>query len=322
MLLQACKNLSNSIARLEKRHAKVIPYVWGVLGVVIYTSSNLFVKSLSSEFSASQLLFYRSLQIFIYTVIFMSVENMEFYYNSSAINKLLQIRGMAGTIGIGLTYYALGLLPLSDATVLSQVYPVMTGILAVFVLNEKYEWSQLLSAMVCIVGVLLVAQPPFLFGNEGSQTIDSNTRILGTILLIIAGFTTSVVEVLVRKLGSKTNIGLTTLIFSFQATLISAFVSIFQGFKPMNWDQMVSVFLIGAMSFVSQMIRNRAFMLGNAGRVSNTAYFGIVSSYILDVFILGTKINVYSLLGAFCILSCLFIYILQIYYKEKKGVKA
>jgi len=52
----------------------------------------------------------------------MSIENMEFRYKYYGINKLLQIRGIAGTIGIGLTYYALSLLSLSDATVLAQVY--------------------------------------------------------------------------------------------------------------------------------------------------------------------------------------------------------
>jgi len=76
----------------------------------------------------------------------------------------------------------------------------MTGILAVFVLNEKYKWGQLLSALVCIFGVFFVAQPPFIFGdNNGQEAIDCNTRILGTFLLLIAGFTTAIFKVLVRE---------------------------------------------------------------------------------------------------------------------------
>ena len=80
---------------------------------------------------------------------------MEFDCKGAGLNKLLQFRAITGTIGIGLTYYSLSILPLSDATVLSQVYPVMTEILAVFILHEKHKSRQLVLALVCIVGYFL-----------------------------------------------------------------------------------------------------------------------------------------------------------------------
>lgn len=314
--------ISNALSNLEKRYPTYISYVWGIAGIVVYTTSNYLVKGLTPHFPASQLLFFRSLQIFIYTYIFMVRQGLQFHYKSLAINRLLLARGFSGTIGIGLIYYALGLLPISDASVLAQVYPVMTGMLAVPVLGEKYEWSQMASAFVCLIGVIFVAQPPYIFGdnNTGSQ-ISSSDRMTGTLLLLISGLSSAVVEVLVRKVGNKTNVGITTLMFGLNATLVAGVTSLFQGFAPVTLYQAFMLFWVGFLSFVGQMFRNKAFMLGNAGRVSNTAYFGIVFAYILEIFVAGTEINLYSLIGALSILSCMFIYIFQISLKERQAAK-
>ena len=189
---------------LENRFPKIIPYAMGMFSATLNIITNLFVKQLSIKLQTSQIIFFRSLQLAIFSYILMESTKMQFHYKQPSINRLLIARGVAGFAGVGLAFVGIKFLPLSDASVVMQVYPVITGVLAVFVLGEKYEWSQLVAALVCLIGMLFIAQPPNLFGtNSAIENFDSNMRLFGTAMLLCAGFCAAVVEVLVKKVGSK-----------------------------------------------------------------------------------------------------------------------
>ncbi len=175
-------------------------------------------------------------------------------------------------------YYGISMMPLSDASVINQVYPVFTGILATLVLGEKYEKSQLLSALICLVGVVFIVQPPVIFGGSANVDASENgSKMFGAVILLLGGMMASVVEVLVKKVGSKTNAGVTSFVFGIIATMIATVVSLFQGFVALKWHHIPWFIWLGILSFLSQVFRNRAFVIGNAGRVSNMAYFGLVA---------------------------------------------
>ena len=249
-------------------------------------------------------------------------QNMQFHYKSASINKLLIARAVVGTTGVGLSYYGLSLIPLSDASVLSQFYPVFTGILATLCLGEKYEKSQLLAALVCCVGVIFIMQPPFIFGaSSQGNPIDSYHRLLGSGVLLFAGLTTSLVEIILKKVGSKTNAGLTTLVFGGIATVIGTIFSLFQGFVQFQFIHVFWFLGLGGLSFLAQVLKNRAFVIGVPGRVSNMSYFGIIVAFLLDIFVMGNEVKPLSLVGGMCILSCMFIYMYRLYVNDREVKK-
>ena len=312
--------ITSAASTLEKRFPNTIPYIWGALSAIILTTSNLFVKKLSQDMGSAEILIFRSLQIAVYTYTLMSSHGMQFHYPSPVINRLLIARALAGTGGVGLAYYGISMMPLSDASVINQVYPVFTGILATLVLGENYEKSQLLSALICLVGVVFIVQPPVIFGSSVSAEASENgSKLFGAVILLLGGMMASVVEVLVKKVGSKTNSGVTTFVFGLIATMIATVVSLFQGFVAIKLHHISWFFWLGSLSFVAQVLRNRAFVIGNAGRVSNMAYFGLVAGYVLDIFVLGNSVNFLSLMGGLCILSCMFIYMYRLHHQQQHG---
>ena len=54
-------------------------------------------------------------------------------------------------------------IPVGDATTLTFTAPVITGLLAICMLHEKWGWIDALASFVCFVGVLVTSKPEWLF---------------------------------------------------------------------------------------------------------------------------------------------------------------
>ena len=310
---------SQSVINFEERNKTFVGYLWSLLSACCLATSSYFVKKVPDHIPSTEILLYRSIQLSIYAYLFMKTQNHQFHYRGSSLNRLLLARTLTGAIAIILTYWGLKLLPLSDSIVIMQTFPVPTGFFAWIILGEKYESIQFWTAITCLLGVGLIAQPAVIFGESSANVADGGDRMLGTIVLALSSIFTGLTQVLVRQTGNKTNVGLVTIYFSHGSIILSAVVCLYQGISPVDWYSAVQMFWVALPIFGAQIFRNRAFMLVKAGRVAVMGYFGILYGYFLDIFLLGTQVSLLSVLGAVCIFSCMFFYIYQMYQKEKEG---
>lgn len=83
--------------------------------------------------------------------------------------KWLLIRGLLGFIGLHCYFYAVTALPLADATVIHFLNPLLVALLAPLVLREPARGLDFLGVVLGLCGVVLVARPPFLFGDAGES---------------------------------------------------------------------------------------------------------------------------------------------------------
>ncbi|PRW59513.1 Permease of the drug metabolite transporter (DMT) superfamily [Chlorella sorokiniana] len=93
--------------------------------------------------------------------------------NPFAINEtfpLLALRGFCGFASLSLWYLTLTLLPLSDANALSFVSPVLVAVAAPSLLGDATPPAVYLSLPFCLGGMLMVAQPTWLFGSAAGPT--------------------------------------------------------------------------------------------------------------------------------------------------------
>ena len=77
--------------------------------------------------------------------------------------KLLLWRGLFGSMCIAFCYLAIKTIAPSDLTVLMYTNAIMVPLLARFVLKEKLTVSHLIALILTIIGVILIAQPQFIF---------------------------------------------------------------------------------------------------------------------------------------------------------------
>ena len=92
------------------------------------------------------------------------------------VRRSLAARGFFGFAGLGSSYQSFRYLSVSDSTVIGFLAPSATAILAYFVLKEKLGRREVLAGLFCLVGVICVSRPPFIFGRSGEQ----NPPIVGS----------------------------------------------------------------------------------------------------------------------------------------------
>ncbi len=103
-------------------------------------------------------------------VLFLSVTDWLSNHNnvSTACRKLLLlVRGVFGFLTVTSVYWSVHIMPLQDAAVLLFLSPCLVALASPFILGQRVNKAVFFSIPVAFIGVVLVAQPPALFGGEG-----------------------------------------------------------------------------------------------------------------------------------------------------------
>ncbi len=66
-------------------------------------------------------------------------------------------------------YYSLQFLSLADATVITFLGPLATGLLGYLVLREPFTLRETIGGIVSLGGVILIARPAFIFGRKAAD---------------------------------------------------------------------------------------------------------------------------------------------------------
>ena len=105
---------------------------------------------------------------------------------STSVRLLLLTRGVSGFLGVFGMYFSLLYLPLSEATVLTFLAPILTCYLCSWVIpGEKFSRQQQLAGLVSLVGVVFIARPANFFvspasSDGGSGEVASNSTVAET----------------------------------------------------------------------------------------------------------------------------------------------
>jgi len=82
------------------------------------------------------------------------------------IRLLLFLRGLFGFISLLGMYQSLRGLTVSDAVTIQFLAPTLTGLLGYLFLKEKMKLKEIIAGFACLVGVVLVSRPSFIFGKN------------------------------------------------------------------------------------------------------------------------------------------------------------
>ena len=110
---------------------------------------------------------------------------------------LLLTRGLVGSAALVTYYFALVGLPLAEATVLQQTAPLWTAVFAAFALRERLTLRVAGALLLAFGGVLLIAQPSWLFGGAGDDRVSLGFASVGLLSAVLS----AVAYVTVRQLG-------------------------------------------------------------------------------------------------------------------------
>ena len=181
-----------------------------VSATLVISIQNIVIKWIGGDYSALEIVAFRSLVALPATLIFYRYEGQRGLPKTENL-KLQYIRGLL--LFFSYTTFMMGLaaLPLADIEAIRFSAPLMITILSVFMLGEKVGPRRWIALVIGFLGVLLVVRP-------GSSAFN-----LGAIFILLSVLFYALMVILTRKLQSKDS-SATMSYFSSQVYLLAAVV--------------------------------------------------------------------------------------------------
>jgi drug/metabolite transporter (DMT)-like permease len=263
------------------------------LSAFFFSLMGALVKLAGETLPSQEIVFFRSFLV----LIFAYVELRRLEISPWGQNKkLLLVRGTTGFIALSCFYYAVTHLPLADATVIMYSNPVFTGILAALFLGESLSKIEVGGVVLCVVGVVLIAQPSFVFGGDSRLPIfDVGIAFAGAIAAAIS-------YVIVRQLRRTEEPMVVVFYFPLVATPASIPFAIPDAVLP-NWYELGILLAIGVVTHIAQVMMTKGLHLEKAGRATAVSYLQIVFAFILGMLFFDEFPNVLSVVGAVLIVG-------------------
>ncbi|CAN5540786.1 DMT family transporter [soil metagenome] len=199
-------------------------------------------------------------------------------------------RSAAGFIALSLFYFAITRLPLGDVTAIHFTSPVFTALIAAIALKERTGSRVAVGMGFSLFGVLLVAQPSFLFGGAG---LDQTAVAAG----LVAAVLSAIAYVFVRKLRATDHPYVVIFWFSAIGLVLSLPIAA-PGLimpTPREWLLLLGV---GLTTQVAQVFLTRGLHLEAAGKAASIGYLQIIFAFIWGALVFGDFPGALNLLGA------------------------
>lgn len=123
-----------------------------LIATLLFTALNVCVKYLP-HIPASELVFFRGLVTLFISAFYVVQKKLPLMGNNKPV---LVLRGFFGTMSLFALFYCLQHIPLAMATVISNLAPLFTVLIAHYFLKEKATWMNWILLVVAFLGVLLI----------------------------------------------------------------------------------------------------------------------------------------------------------------------
>ena len=206
--------------------------------------------------------------------------------------RMLVTRSLVGLASMYAYFFAISVLKLGDAVLLTYLSPLLVACLAPFVLGEKAPWTVWLALAVGFAGVWVVEQGATAGGGSGELVG------IGVLAGLASAFLAASAYVSV-KLLSRTDSAFTIVLwFSAIATVVSGVQVAVQGvWVTPSPRAIVALAGVGIFATVAQLMMTRAYSVSAAARVSVFGYATPVIAYVLGQVILAEAIGWRGALG-------------------------
>ncbi len=244
-------------------------------------------------FDSAQLVFARSFIALILSYWVIHREKIPFW--NTPHRKLLLLRGGIGFVALNCFFYAITKLPLADATVIQYMNPAFVTVFAAIFLKEEFDSRVLIGLVLCVSGVVLIAQPSFLFGESRLELFSVGVAALGAVLSA-GGYTT------VRALKGKAE----PILVVFYFPLVATPLSLPAAAPVWKWPDLrgIAILLgIGVVTQIAQIFMTRGFHMESASKASMMTYLQVVFAFVWGVAFFGEVPDLFALVGSCLILG-------------------
>lgn len=200
-------------------------------------------------------------------------------------------RGLLGFAGLTAFYIAIVRLPLADATVLQNSTPLLTAVLAWWLLDEAIGWPTAVAIACGIAGVLIIARPT-------GGTLDA----VGVAAAMSGVVASSFAYVTVRKLSRTEHPLVIVLYFPLVAAPLTLPWMLASFVVPGPLDAALLIAL-GTATQCGQVFLTKGLAIERAGRAMTINYLQVAFAMLWQLVLFGVWPSPWTLAGASLILG-------------------
>ena len=160
------------------KHHSLLGILLIMLGSFSFSCMFVLVKLMEGTANSFTLVFYRSIVQFTISYISIIVNEEYPILGQVQARKWLLVRGGLGAGAVLAFFYAIQNLPLPDAVTLQFTTPPFAAAFAVCLANEKWMKLDMIGAVICILGVALIAHSPSSSSSSSSTESSSSVSAL------------------------------------------------------------------------------------------------------------------------------------------------
>ena len=254
------------------------------------------VKKMAEDYPVTQLLVFR----YLFAVIpLLGFAIWKLGMQSLKTTRYLDhgIRSVSGILGISLFFFAIALIPIAEATMLSYISPIFVVILSIPLLSEKVGLKRWLAVLIGFVGVIIVAQP-------GSAIFN-----VGGLVAIASAFFAAFVVIWLRKLSDTEHPTTIAIYYNGLGAMVFIGWAIFTGWtevqSTLHW---ILLICIGLVASFQQFFLAISFRYGEASLLVPFEYLILIFTAMVGYVYWGEVPGITSITGAiFIVISGLII---------------
>ena len=265
-----------------------------LIGTLLLISTYLFfsimeltAKELGQSFNPFQVVFARySSQLILLLIIF----NKKTGEHLKSEFPLLQVlRGALLLITTCFMFSGLAYLPFAENIAIYMIGPVITTILAFFILKEKIILTQIIIVIVGLIGAIIISKP------------NSNVFNYAVIFPFLAATCFAFFTIFTKFLNTSDS-NQTTLLFTAFSGSVLSFPFIFFYWETPNFYQLALMFCLGSLATIGHFFFIEALKVINASFAAPFVYLTVLLAAFWGFFIYDEIPDDNTILGAFLII--------------------
>lgn len=270
-----------------------------IASVTIFVGMSTFIKA-SGQVPAGQIVFFRSIFAVLPIVVMLAWRHdLRFALKTSRPWSHIA-RGVVGVSSMGLSFFALTRLPLTDAITLNYAQPLLVVVFSAVFLHEAirlYRWS---AVVIGLIGVVTISWPKLtLFGAEDPMSVD---LAVGVAAALVAAAISAVALLLVRRLVHTEKTATIVLWFSLTAS-VAGLCTIPFGWISLSFEQAAFLIAAGICGGVAQILMTESYRHTEASTVAPFEYTSMILGIVVGFWAFGDLPTIHTLVGGLIVVG-------------------
>lgn len=263
--------------------------IYALVAFAIFSTHDVVVKILGSDYHAIQIIFFSVLLGFPLLLLMLIRDRSD--GNLRPVHPWWTALRTAATGVTGVTaFYAFSVLPLAQTYAILFATPLLITVLAIPVLGEKVGIRRGLAVIVGLAGVLIVLRP----GNEPLS--------LGHAAALTAAVCSSLASVIVRKIGQEERAAV-LLVYPMMANFVVLGAALPFVYRPMPIEDLGLTGIIALFGFVAMLFVIAAYRAAPAVVVAPMQYSQMIWATVFGALIFDESPDTWTLAGAAVIIA-------------------